>query len=310
MKKIRLIMLSVFILLIMAGCGSIHTYEVIFELNGGTLVSGEVRQTIPEGGAAVPPTVKRDGFVFQGWNESINYITSNKVVVANWEQVSSPDEKPASNGADNALASSETNTAPEQEKNTAPSSGVPVTVSNLGVTLEQPAESEYFTSPARAYAKASSANGSIYIMPKPKDGNGTLGRVSSGSLVSILAQRGGFYFFETEDGQQGWNGTGYFTLIDEIQRPEVYSTVSNKGVALEYPSANEYFSEPLQGTVKASAADGSIFIMPKPQAGNGTLGKVKHGTAVTILAQRGGFYFFQTEDDRMGWNGTGYFNLG
>ena len=47
-------------------------------------------------------------------------------------------------------------------------------------------------------------------MPKPEAGNGNLGRVKDGEAVLILAERGGYYFFETSDGRQGWNGTKWF----------------------------------------------------------------------------------------------------
>ena len=47
--------------------------------------------------------------------------------------------------------------------------------------------------------------------------------------------------------------------------------------------------------------------MPRPQPGNGTLGKVTHGDLVTILAETEYYYFFVTEDGRAGWNGKSYF---
>ena len=42
-------------------------YEVRFEMNGGTLVSGQLLQRIEEGGAAEAPEVKREGYAFDGW---------------------------------------------------------------------------------------------------------------------------------------------------------------------------------------------------------------------------------------------------
>ncbi len=43
-----------------------------------------------------------------------------------------------------------------------------------------------------------------------------------------------------------------------------YSTVSNRGVALEYPARSDYFTEPFEAVVCASRENGSIYFMPKP----------------------------------------------
>lgn len=86
--------------------------------------------------------------------------------------------------------------------------------------------------------------------------------------------------------------------------------VSDKGVSIEYPKESDFFEEPFAAVVKASRANGAIYIMPKPKSGNGNLGTVRSGTAVTIWAERNGCYFFETSDGIMGWNGTGYFTVG
>ena len=59
-------------------------YEVRFELNGGTLVSGQLLQRIEEGGFAVPPEVEREGYVFAGWSEELDAISANTVAAALW----------------------------------------------------------------------------------------------------------------------------------------------------------------------------------------------------------------------------------
>ena len=86
------------------------------------------------------------------------------------------------------------------------------TVSNKGEAIEYPAEIDFYSEPFSATVKASRSNGSIYIMPKPKSGNGNLGTVRNGTVVTIWATRNGCYFFETPDGVMGWNGTQFFVV--------------------------------------------------------------------------------------------------
>ncbi len=184
------------------------------------------------------------------------------------------------------------------------------TVSDKGARLELPRDMDYFEQPVTAYARSSYSGGSIYIMPKPQAGNGNLGTVKDGTKLTLLAERGGYYFFELSDGQQGWNGKGFFTLSETPVKKDVisYSTVSDKGVALEMPGANERFEAPVVAYIKSSGS-GSIYIMPKPKSGNGNLGTIRDGTLVYILGGRGTYYYFETDDGRMGWNGAGYFTL-
>ena len=59
-------------------------YEVRFEMNGGTLVSGSLLQQIEAGSGAEAPEVQRDGYLFDGWNESFDAVDKNMVVVAQW----------------------------------------------------------------------------------------------------------------------------------------------------------------------------------------------------------------------------------
>ena len=88
-----------------------------------------------------------------------------------------------------------------------------------------------------------------------------------------------------------------------------YSTISTTGVALEYPADRYYLKTPLVAQVKASKPNGSIYFMPVPKKGNGNLGTVKNGTQVTLLALKSGYYFFSTDDGRVGWNGTKFFTV-
>ena len=187
-----------------------------------------------------------------------------------------------------------------------------VTVSNKGVRLEQPRDGDYFEEPVTAYAKASRRGGAIYIMPRPEAGNGNLGTVADGTKLTLLAERGGFYFFELENGQQGWNGTKYFTLSETPVRKadSAWSEVSDQGVALEMPREEDYYDQVYVGYVKSSRRGGAIYFMPKPKSGNGNLGTVADGTKVYIYAERNDCYFFETEDGRMGWNGKQFFGFG
>ena len=180
-------------------------------------------------------------------------------------------------------------------------------VSNRGVKLELPAEKEYYNTPFEARVETGSDYGSIYFMPKPEKGNGHLGTVESGAIVTILARRGSFFFFETEDGEQGWNGKKYFAYYKDENGDKVaadYRTLSTKGDKLVFPRDSEYLDEPFTKTVRSC---GRIYLMPMPEAGHGNLGMVEDGEEVTVLAALIGFYFFRTEDGRYGWNGAIYF---
>lgn len=180
-------------------------------------------------------------------------------------------------------------------------------VSNRGVRLEMPKQKEYYNTPFEARVETGSDYGSIYFMPKPEKGNGHLGTVRSGTIVTILARRGSFFFFETEDGEQGWNGKKFFAYYKDENGDKVvpdFHMVSTKGDRLVFPSEREYLSNPFTKEVRSC---GRIYLMPMPEAGHGNLGTVEDGEEVTVLADMMGFYFFKTEDGRYGWNGKVYF---
>ena len=88
MKKTIALLLALCMLLSLSGCGlSFGSHEVRFELNGGTLVSGELLQKVKNGGSAVSPTVERDGYEFTGWNEDIDDVREDIVAVAQWAKL-------------------------------------------------------------------------------------------------------------------------------------------------------------------------------------------------------------------------------
>ena len=61
------------------------TYTVTFDLNGGTLISGELEQVVPQGKSATPPTVAKDGCYLHSWSASYQQITRDIVIKAVWE---------------------------------------------------------------------------------------------------------------------------------------------------------------------------------------------------------------------------------
>ena len=61
------------------------TYTVTFDLNGGTLLSGEVVQRVTQGQSANPPKVTKDGCYFLEWSGSYRQVTRDVTVKAIWE---------------------------------------------------------------------------------------------------------------------------------------------------------------------------------------------------------------------------------
>ena len=85
-NRIAVIFLALVLLLSLSACASQapKVFEVRFELNGGTLVAGQLLQRIEAGGAAEAPEVEREGFVFEGWSEPLDAVSANTVAVAQW----------------------------------------------------------------------------------------------------------------------------------------------------------------------------------------------------------------------------------
>ena len=189
------------------------------------------------------------------------------------------------------------------------------TTSNRGVDLEYPAERDFYVTPFEATVKYFEGGDGIYYMPMPESGHGNLGTIASGKKVTILAEKNGYFFFATKSGRCGWNGKNWFDYDkDDVKskcggssEPLETLTLSTKGARLVYPKDKYYFDEPLTKTVKASHSGGAIYLMPMPESGHGNLGTVDGGEEVTVLAEKNGYYFFQTEDGRYGWNGKMWF---
>lgn len=61
------------------------TYTVKFDLNGGTLVSGELVQNVAPGKNATAPKVAKEGCYLHSWSTSYKNVTKDIVVKAVWE---------------------------------------------------------------------------------------------------------------------------------------------------------------------------------------------------------------------------------
>ncbi len=61
------------------------SYTVTFDLNGGTLISGDIEQTVSQGKNATPPTVAKAGCYLHSWSASYKQITRDITIKAVWE---------------------------------------------------------------------------------------------------------------------------------------------------------------------------------------------------------------------------------
>lgn len=81
MKKI-LAAVGLTMVLTLCACAP-KAYEVEFDVNGGTLVSGDLTQTVDVGENATVPVVEKDGMTL-AWNGSYSNIQSDEVITAQW----------------------------------------------------------------------------------------------------------------------------------------------------------------------------------------------------------------------------------
>ncbi len=90
-QKIKLIIILVveFIaiaaILLMIFFAGKKSYTVKFDLNGGTLLSGDLEQRVTQGQSATPPTATKDGCYFLKWSASYSKVTRDLTIVAIWE---------------------------------------------------------------------------------------------------------------------------------------------------------------------------------------------------------------------------------
>ena len=76
---------AIAVILILIFFAGKKTYTVTFDLNGGTLISGELEQTVSQGKSATPPVVAKDGCYLHSWSGSYRQVTRDVVVEAVWE---------------------------------------------------------------------------------------------------------------------------------------------------------------------------------------------------------------------------------
>lgn len=82
--------IAIAILLLLVFFAGKRSYDVTFDINGGTLISGSTVQRVTQGQDAYPPSVVKDGHYLRGWSGSYKGITSNRTLKAIWEYETTP----------------------------------------------------------------------------------------------------------------------------------------------------------------------------------------------------------------------------
>lgn len=82
--------IAIAIILLLIFFAGKKSYTVTFDLNGGTLIAGDVEQRVTQGHSANPPQVVKDGHYFLRWSGSYNEITHDTTLVAIWEYETTP----------------------------------------------------------------------------------------------------------------------------------------------------------------------------------------------------------------------------
>ncbi|MBO4484409.1 MAG: trypsin-like peptidase domain-containing protein [Lachnospiraceae bacterium] len=90
MKRRTALLMIVVLTALLFGCGKQEPkkgpYEVRFEMNGGSRVSGSLHQEVEHGEAAVAPKLEREGYEFDGWDRKFDEITEDTVIKAKWKK--------------------------------------------------------------------------------------------------------------------------------------------------------------------------------------------------------------------------------
>ena len=66
------------------------SFDVTFDLDGGTLISGDTEQRVSQGQSAHPPVAVKEGHYLLGWQGSYKGVTSDRYIKAIWEYETSP----------------------------------------------------------------------------------------------------------------------------------------------------------------------------------------------------------------------------
>lgn len=78
-------LLAVGIILLLVFFAGKKSYTVTFDLDGGTLISGDLVQEVSQGKAATPPNVIKDGYFLHSWSAPYYQITRDITIRAVWE---------------------------------------------------------------------------------------------------------------------------------------------------------------------------------------------------------------------------------
>lgn len=77
--------IAIVVILLLIFFAGKKTHKVVFDLNGGTLLGGELIQEVVRGSSATPPAVAKDGCYLHSWQGSYKQVTKDVVVRAVWE---------------------------------------------------------------------------------------------------------------------------------------------------------------------------------------------------------------------------------
>ena len=77
--------IAIAVILILIFFAGKKSYRVTFDLNGGTLIAGDLEQVVAQGKNATPPTVAKDGCYLHSWSGSYRQVTRDVVITAVWE---------------------------------------------------------------------------------------------------------------------------------------------------------------------------------------------------------------------------------
>lgn len=90
-KSVLSCLLALLLIVLLCACSRAGKlpprYDVHFELNGGSLVSGELLQSVSSGEDAVPPVAEREGYAFKGWSGTYQDVQADSDVLAQWTKL-------------------------------------------------------------------------------------------------------------------------------------------------------------------------------------------------------------------------------
>ncbi len=81
---------AVIVILLLIFLAGKKTYTVTFDLNGGTLLGGDLEQRVTQGHDANPPQAVKEGHYFLRWSGSYKKVTHDVTVKAIWEYETTP----------------------------------------------------------------------------------------------------------------------------------------------------------------------------------------------------------------------------